>query len=268
MTTGAPPSLQPAVGKLATVEELLVWCRAHRAWWLVLLAACGDANVDGTPADARVIPDGSSEVDDALQEPYRHAIALDGLDDFATGDQFATTSTAFAARITWDDKNLYIGYSGPDLATTTDDAGTKWLFVYLDTTAGGVAQSELYRTQRVTFPVGFAADYYARYKVDGTLTSLKRNDGGAWNEAAPPPAAEQADTFVEMALPFTAIGATTELGIVTYMINEKDLAEGTYAGLYETNFTDGYGANLPLTAYLHADLESPRAPNDPMNRKP
>jgi hypothetical protein len=233
-----------------------------------MLAACGDANVDGSRTDARVIPDGESSVDDSQQQPYRHAIALDGLDDFATEEQLATTSTSFGARITWDDKYLYVGYSGPDLATTTGDANTKWLFVYLDTIAGGAAQSELYNTQRATFPTGFTADYYARYKVDGTFSTLQRYSGGAWSSTAPAPATAQADTFVELAIPLTAIGAGTELGIVTYMINEKSLAEGTYAGLYATNFADGYSTNMVMTAYLQADFTSARVPNDPVNRKP
>ncbi len=236
-------------------------------WWLVLLAAC-DADVDGSRTDARVIPDGESQQDDSLQQPYRHAIALDGLDDFATAEQFTTTSTSFSARLTWDDKYLYVGYSGPDLSKTVADASTKWLFVYFDTGAGGATQSELYNTQRVTFPTGFAADYYARYKVDGTYSTLERFNGSGWTTTSPAPATEQAGTFVELAIPTTAIGAGNQVGIVTYMINEKANLEGTYAGLYTNNFTDGYSANMLLTAYLQADFSSARAPNDPENRKP
>ena len=55
---------------------------------------------------------------------------------------------------------------------------------------------------------------------------------------------------------------------MTWMINEKNLAEGSYAGLYTNNFTDGYATNLALTAYLQADFLSSRTPNDAANRKP
>ena len=236
-------------------------------WWFVLLAACGDDGAAPVP-DARVIPDGSPPQIDAPMLPYRHAIALDGVDDFATGEQFATTSPSFTARVTWDDQNLYIGYAGPDLSPATSDAATKWLFIYFDTTAGGESQSRLYNTQRATFPSGFTADYYVRYKVDGTFTTLERNDTGTWSTATPAPATAQADTFLELSIPLTAIGATTGAGIVTWMVNEKSLAEGSYAGLYTNNFTDGYAMNLALTAYLQADFSSTRAPNDPANRKP
>ena len=46
------------------------------------------------------------------------------------------------------------------------------------------------------------------------------------------------------------------------------IAEGSYAGLYATNFTDGYAANLALTAYLQADFTASRVTNDPANKKP
>ncbi len=246
---------------------------SRRAWIaMCVLAACGDDGTKQPMPDARAIPDASGAsdamADSSSQQPYRHAIALDGVDDFATGEHFATTSTSFAARVTWVDEKLYIGYSGPDLATSASDASTKWLFVYLDTKAGGESQSRLYNTQRATFPSGFAADYYARYKVDGSFTSLERADQGTWTTATPAPETAQADTFLELSIPLSSIGAATQVGIVTWMINEKQLAEGSYAGIYTDNFTDGYAMNLALTAYLEADFTSPRAPNDPANRKP
>jgi hypothetical protein len=126
----------------------------------------------------------------------------------------------------------------------------------------------MYNTQRATFPSGFAADYYARYKVDGTLTSLQHVDTGTWTTATPAPSVAQAGTFVEMAIPLSSIGSPATLGIVTWMVNEKMLAEGSYAGLYAGNFTDGYAANLTLTAYAVADFSSSRAPNDLAARRP
>ncbi|HSD88831.1 MAG TPA: hypothetical protein VLB44_14990, partial [Kofleriaceae bacterium] len=232
-----------------------------------LAAACGDGKTSPRP-DARAIPD-AAPILDTPGQPYRHVIAIDGNDDFASGDTFPTTSASFLARVSWDDVNLYVGYSGPDLAVTTGDANKKWLFAYLDTTAGGETQSELYNTQRATFPAGFAADYYLRYKVDGTFSTLEHATGsGTWTTASPAPVTAQTGMFVEMSIPLSAIGAGTQLDLVSYMINEKNLAEGTYAGLYTTNFTDGYSANMQLTAYLHADFTSSRAPNDDANRRP
>jgi hypothetical protein len=231
---------------------------------LLLLAACGD-DVPAKP-DARVIPD-AAPTPDTPPQPYRHVITIDGTDDFSPTELFATTSTSFNARIAWDDVNLYIGYAGPDLSTTTSDANKKWLFVYLDTTAGGETQSEQYNTQRATFPGTFAADYYVRYKVDGTFASLEHASTGTWSTASPAPTTAQAGTFVELSIPLSAIGAGSSLDLVTYMINEKALAEGTFAGLYAGNFTDGYAMNMQLTAYLHADFTSARVPNDDANKR-
>ena len=221
---------------------------------LLLVAACGE-NATGTAVpDARRTSD--APAGDAVVPPYRHTIAIDGVDDFTAGETFTTTSASFTARIAWDDVNLYIGYSGPDIDPQTSDAAQKWLFVYLDTTAGGEVQSEQYNTQRATFPAPFAADHYVRYKVTGTLTSLEHAAGGDWMTAGDAIATGQAGTFVELAIPLASIGASTGVGLVTYMINEKMLAEGTFAGLYSDNFVDGYAMNLALTRTFTADFTS------------
>ena len=233
-------------------------------WLLLLLAACEPPMAK---PDARVVPD-SAPPGEAAVHPYRHVIAVDGVDDFSNAELFATTSASFTARVTWDDANLYIGYAGPDLSTSTGDADKKWLFVYLDTTSGGEAQSEQYNTQRALFPSGFAADFYARYKVDGTFTTLEHADNGDWTTATPAPTTATSGSFAEIAIPLTSIGANTTLDLVTYMINEKNLAEGTFAGLYEGNFVDGYSTQMQLSAFLHVDFTSGSAPNDPANKRP
>lgn len=233
---------------------------------IIVLAACGTASTSAGVPDARTAADGNT-TDEAA--PYRRTITLDGIDDFTADEKFLTTSDSFAARITWDDANLYVGYGGPDLSTTVGEGNTKWLFVYLDTVpGGGETQSEQYNTQRATFPADFAAEYYARYRANGNFTTLEHADAGDWVTATPAPSVAQADTFVELAIPLSSIGSPTKLGLVTWMINEKNLVEGTYAGLYADNFTDGYHETLALTAYLEIDLASSRLPNDPAARRP
>lgn len=234
-------------------------------WLLLLLAACEPPTA--AKPDARVVTD-TAPPSEAAMQPYRHIIAIDGTDDFFNSELFATTSASFTARIAWDEQYLYVGYEGPDLATSTSDADKKWLFVYLDTTMGGEAQSEQYNTQRAAFPSGFAADYYARYKVDGTFSTIERANNGAWSTATPGPTTATNGMFAELAIPLSTIGAASSLDLVTYMINEKALAEGTFAGLYEGNFVDGYSTAMPLTAFLHVDFTSGRAPNDPANKRP
>lgn len=240
-----------------------------------MLAACGRDSVqpklDGAPQHDAPRIDGAG--DGVL--PYRHTIILDGTDDFAAEDTFMTTSSpTFGARVTWDDHYLYVGYSGPDLATTVTDAGSKWLFVYLDLDPGagtGATQSQAYNTQHATFPAGFGAEFYGRYKCDGTFTTLERYDttsGTSWSTTSPAPQTAQAGQYLELSISLAQLGAGAQLGIVTWMINEKPLSEGSYAGLYAGNFTDGYAANLALTKYLRADFTSPLAPNDSPNQRP
>lgn len=234
-----------------------------RALLLAIVACAPHASspkLDGAP-----VPD--SPAFDAARDapqPYRHTITLDGVDDFTAAETFMTTSSpSYAVRVTWDDHYLYVGYSGPDLAPTTTDASTKWLFVYLDVTAGGATQSLTYNTQAATFPAGFGADFYARYKCDGTFTTLERYDTASstsWSTYAPAPQTATGGTYLEIAISLAQLGAGTQVGVVTWMINEKNGVESSYAGIYMDNFIDGYAADLQLTKFLPADFTAVTPP--------
>ena len=228
---------------------------------LVALGACSkgsaSATIDGPAQDGTPVDAGA----------YAHRIMIDGVDDFLSAEQFPTTSAGYGARVSWDADNLYVGYTGADLDPAAADTTTKWLFVYIDNdpgTANGAAVNETYTTQSATFPAGFRADYYVRWRCDATLFSFKQFNG-TWTDAAPP-AAARGGTFVEIAIPRAVLGA--KVNIVSWMINEKANVESSYAGLYATNFTDGYAANLALTKYLKIDFAAPRDPNDAANEGP
>jgi hypothetical protein len=210
---------------------------------------------------------------DAPPGIYSHTVTIDGVDDFTAVEQFATTSNGFAARVTWDATNIYIAYTGPDIAPTTSDAKQKWLFAYVDTDPGaatGATESQTYNTQKAKFPAGFGAEFYARWRCDATFHTLEKHAGGAsWSTTGAVPPASQVGPYLEFAIPRVAIESTgTSIGLVTWMINEKPGVEGTFAGLFQGNFTNGYGAAMQLTKYLRIDLTSPNPPNDPGNVGP
>ncbi len=241
---------------------------------VALVAACGPTpqspqldsghHVDAIAIDAAPL-DGPPDVG-----PYRHTIAIDGVDDFTSAETFGTTSSpTYGARVTWDAANVYVGYGGPDLDPAAADTATKWLFVYLDLDPGaatGATDSVTYRTQHATFPTGFGAELYARYKCDTTFQEVDTYTG-TWAMVAPLTSAH-AGNFAELAIPRSLFPTTTTVGIVAWMINEKQGAEGSYAGLYPTNFTDGYSVALPLTDYLRVDFSSTKSPNDVANQGP
>ena len=237
-----------------------------RIAWLVALAGCSKgtatASIDAAAVDAKPID---------APAAYEHRIMIDGVDDFLSGEQFATTSAGYGARVAWDADNIYVGYAGADLDPATVDTATKWLFVYVDVDPGmpnGALVNETYNTQGATFPAGFRADFYVRWKCDGTLLTLKQLVGGVWTDSATVPPASRGGSFVEMALPRATLGASTSMSVVAWMINEKANVESSYAGLYANNFTDGYAANLALTKFLKIDFTAQRDPNDGANAGP
>jgi len=261
----------------------------QRATFLVGLCGCSTASspqLDGSvvPPKDMANPPGDMPADmappvdmmfpgDELQV-YAHTVVLDGFDDFSANEQFTTTSNSFTARVAWDAQNLYIGYAGPDLDPAAPDTKTKWMFAYIDVDPGGATgslESQKYNTQKATFPAGFGAEFYVRWKCDATFVTLEQYAGGVtWTTTAVTPTSGHAGQFIELAVPRSALGATppSQLGLVTWMINEKAGVEGTFAGLFTGNFTNGYGPALALTKYLRVDFTSVHPPDDPANVAP
>lgn len=246
-----------------------------RIFALLLVAACGRTaavHFDGGGGGGGAVDSGIDRDAPLDAAPYSHTITLDGSDDFAPGEDFPTTTPGYGARIAWDANNIYVGYSGSDLSTSAPNASTKWLFMYVDADPGngtGAGSSQTYNTQSATMPPGFGAELYLRWKCDGTLASIERYDTGTktWSTAATPQYAQHG-TFVELAFPRSLVAGSTEVGLVTYMINEGNLIESSYAGLYAANFMDGYATDLILTRYLRADFTASRQPDDPDNEAP
>ena len=241
---------------------------------LFLLAACGPGietpSLDAAATRNDAPPSPRDAAPDSAATAYRHTIAIDGTNDFVAAETFATTSSpSYRAMISWDDDNVYLGYSGPDLDPTVAAASTKWLFAYIDVdpgTATGATASQTYNTQSATLPAGFGAEYHVRRKSDGTLTSLEAYASGAWSTSMTTPTVAQTAAFVELAIPRAALGAPGKIAVTTWMINEGNLVESTYAGLYAGNFVDGYDANA--TKAIAIDFTASRAPNDPANAAP
>jgi hypothetical protein len=136
-----------------------------------------------------------------------------------------------------------------------------------DSPAGDAAMRDAPQPYRHTIQIDgvddFTADIYARYKCDGTFTTLERYDTASstsWSTYAPAPMTGQGGNYLEMAISLSQLGAGTQLGVVTWMINENNGVESSYAGLYMDNFIDGYAADLQLTKYLPVDFRSTTPP--------
>lgn len=249
-----------------------------------IIAACGPtpphahdappATIDTRPADARG-PDAAIPRDAPAGlevGPYVHAIAIDGVDDFTSVEDFGTTSATYGARVTWDATTVYVGYSGQDIGA---GSATKWVFAYVDVdpqagggAATGATTSVKYNTQSATFPAGFGAELYARWKTDGSFGTIETYAASAWTTSATALTVGHQGSFMELAIPRALLGGATTIGLVTWMINEANGVEGTYAGLFPGNFVDGVGQPMGITKYLKIDFTASRVPNDPANIAP
>ena len=208
--------------------------------------------------------------------PYRHTVAIDGVNDFAPADKLATTTPGFDAWVSWDATSLYVGYAGVDLSAA-GASSTKWVLVYVDVDPGstnGTSLSEPYGAQQHRFGSGFLPDVYYALKTDESYQQLRRFTGSGWINATGAVTFKRAPAsgFVELKIPLAALAASpTRLSVATFMLNEDVAGPWTWAGLYPTSFTDGLSpstAPKTLGNWLSIDLASSATPNAASNKRP
>jgi hypothetical protein len=212
----------------------------------------GGPATEGGPAD-----DGGAEAG-----PTEHEI--DGTNDFAAGEKLATTSPAYDAYVSWDDKKVYFGMSGADLGS---GSASKWVLLYVDGAPGnaGTATGISYdcggtcTAQQAKLP--FNAGYHLRWKADGSHTRLHKWTGTEWDKGGPISTSVQKGTFWEVSLLRSVVGSPTKLKVHMTMLIESAGAEWTYAGVPSTSFTDGK-APAAFTKYYEFDLaDTAKAPS-------
>jgi hypothetical protein len=224
-----------------------------------------DAPVTRPGAEAGPTDEAGSTEAGAEAGPTGHVV--DGINDFAPGEKFDTTSTAkdpsYHAYAAWDAKNLYFGMEGSDVSASVSNAANKWVMLYIgrDAVAGTTTGLPYNGTvQQPTLP--FAASIHLRWKVSGVYTNVQQ-----WNAAmtkwadAPlvPLTVFRQGTFVEMSISRASIGAPSKIQLVMNMLIENG-NDFTYAGVPSTAFVDGIDPDF--THYFEVDLtDLAKAPN-------
>jgi hypothetical protein len=186
---------------------------------------------------------------------YHHTITIDGNNDFATNESFATSSTGYTAYVAWDEGYLYLGMSGADVG---GNSATKFLLAYVGGSPGTTTGVK-YNNQEPTLP--FSARWHVRWRTDNAFTDAQVWSGSAWGNASWNFTGDvyQTSTFVEVRVPFVDIGSPTSVDLLLAMLNEQGGGEWTYAGVPSTTFTDGSDPNY--AKYLQLDVQGVVAPN-------
>jgi hypothetical protein len=193
-----------------------------------------------------------------------HTISIDGTNDFAADESFATSTGGYNAYFTWDASNLYLGASGGELS---GGSSTKWLVWYFDTdpqyvplSARGSANSVQFNTQSGALP--FRADYMLQVRHDQGLNQLKVWNGSSWVATTFTGAVfvNNGANFGEVRLPLSDVGNPTRVYALGHWINEQDGSQYTSSGWPSGGLTDGYDPDF--TQWYGYRLATGAAPND------
>jgi hypothetical protein len=217
-------------------------------------------NDGGTGDDGGPTADSGPTDDDSGAPSHK----IDGDNDFTPGQKFVTSSTSngYEGYIAWDPKNLYVGMTGNDIGPGA--TSKRWVLIYLGGATGtqtGVKYADgAVAGQQPALP--FAAGYHVGLKTDLSYTNKLRWDGANWVDAgfAFVPVAQRKNSFLEVAIPLSAIGNPTSLKIHVSMINEAAGSEWTYSAMPSTSLNDG--PNPSYTKYFEFDLsDTTKQPN-------
>jgi hypothetical protein len=176
------------------------------------------------------------------------AIIIDGVNDFDAADSYATTTVGTTAFLTADADNLYLGYDGPDINSSSPN---NWMVAYVGAGGVGTTTGFLFNTQQASLP--FSATHLIRWRTDGVQDILVY-DGAGWAASAISFSLVQAGSFVELAVDVADLGSPSEVDVVAFEL--LDLSPGfTFAGLPGSAFTDGY--NPTIVDFLTVPVPEP-----------
>lgn len=206
----------------------------------------------GAGDDSGATDDGGTTDEDSATPGTTHKI--DGENDFKEPqEKFITSSPGYEGFIAWDSKNLYIGMAGSDIGPGA--SASKWVLIYLDGGAQTTQTGQSYgagTAQQPTLP--FGASFHVGLKTNLSYTNKQKWDGASWVDAgfAFNPVAQRKNSFLEVAIPLSALGNPSKLKVHVSMINEAPGAEWTYSAVPSSSFTDGVDPNY--AKYFEFDL--------------
>jgi hypothetical protein len=193
---------------------------------------------------------------------YFHTIAIDGTNDFAANEAFATSTSGHTAYTAWDSNYVYFGMSSPDVASGNADV---WLVAYFGGTPG-TSTGVGYNTQQPQLP--FDARYHVRWRASNDFTDVMEFDGADWQVDGDsfelnPGDIYQSGTFVELRVSLYDLALPSELQMHVGILRETAFTEASWAAHPGGSYVDGYDPDYAEYWGFDVDL-SPVAPAETM----
>jgi hypothetical protein len=260
---GCTGAVQVSVDDFATCEALEPAVAADARTFVVqpaaglVSAASHRVRITTAAASAAGTPLLAEHTTRGFTARYGHTIAIDGGDDWAPGETFATSTDGHTAHLAWDDDYVYLGMRSPDVA---GGQSSVWVVAYFGGDAG-TDQGVLYNTQQPTLP--FDAQYHLRWRADNIFTDVLAYDGAQWSPGGwtigDGDVYAQAD-LLEMRVARADLGDPETLEVHTGLLREAMLDEASWGACPQTSYEDGYDPDY--LAHWSFDLAGSTRPAD------
>lgn len=194
-------------------------------------------------------------------QTYR-TITIDGNNDFnIANERFNTTSgTASYGYVTWDENNLYIGFSGNTPAgSLTDD--NRVVHIYIDsdpqlspTSGTGTTTGEQWRWHP-TLP--FTANYHYAFKTVNNEEVRRVFNGNGWDDSnfATSNWKNTSTSYWELKIERAGLGNPEQINLVAYIEEDWDNGSQVSSGIPSNSFTNSSSKPaLNIASFLNLRL--------------
>jgi len=196
----------------------------------------------------------------APPQPWRFTATIDGNTSEWPSEAHLTTSAGSDAWVAWDDNNLYLAATHPDVGT---GGSQHWLLAYIGNGSAGSTDGVAHGLQQPTLE--FQANFLIRWKLDDSYSSLETWNGASWTSASPlfdsgGAVRSESGNTVELSVPLTTLAVTSQLDLAMTLLYEGAGFESTYGASPAGAITEG-AFDPSIALYWPFDRASALAPS-------
>jgi hypothetical protein len=190
---------------------------------------------------------------------YHHSINIDGENDFTDEEVFRTSDENHQGYVAWDDKYLYLGMKGPDVAS---NSSSKWIVAYLGVSDEGGTDFAVQYGGVPPPKQSFNWHYHLRWRTDGDFTALLKHGSSSDLALALGEDWARSEDYVELRILFAHIGDPERLNFMMYMLDEEAGSYQLWAALPSKAFVNGIKPpfSKQFSAHFLFNFPSPAVP--------
>lgn len=169
----------------------------------------------------------------------RGDFVIDGSNNYAPANTYATSSTGYTGYVAANTTHLHFAINGPDVQSNSLQ---NWWVAYIGGNGTNTTTGVLFNTQQPV--LSFNATHFFQWRPSDNSALLLSWNGTSWVNTGVNVSRQRSGQFVEAAIPLSNLGSPTSVQFASYLLREQPFNELSYAATPSTAFVDQYDPDL------------------------